>query len=316
MIAPARLSLSDLIALYTTEELVGRSPATAEQYAQAARLFTQHLGRPAYVDDLTKPVLSDFRAARFSAGKSPATCNKDQRHLAALANYAWNEGLGHEPPRKLRALAEPTREPIAWSLDELSAQLTVAGGLTGFIGTTPRSLFWPALLLTCYDSGGRIAAVMKARAEDFSPREGILLLRSENQKQRAEQRVRLSPQTAEVLDRLLDLYAACLFPWPYDSDGNYRILRKHYRREILAPANLPRGRRDLFHKLRRTTATGLANATDEETARAQLGHSHISVTRRYLDRSKMRQTIQAADVLPRPALPGAVLAGERQHRLF
>ncbi len=87
MIAPARIPLSELIEIYQADALVGRSPRTAEQYQQAARLLARHLGRQPYVEDLVKPTLSAFRAARHAAGKSPATCNKDIRHLAALARH-------------------------------------------------------------------------------------------------------------------------------------------------------------------------------------------------------------------------------------
>jgi hypothetical protein len=52
-------------------------------------------------------------------------------------------------------------------------------------------------------------------------------------------------------------------------------------------AGLPHGQYDLFHKLRRTNATAVCEAAGEEATMRQLGHSSMSVTRRYIDTSKL-----------------------------
>jgi integrase len=88
-----------------------------------------------------------------------------------------------------------------------------------------------------------------------------------------------------------------------------RKLRQSYR-QILEAAGLPHGSKDLFHKLRRTSGTYLARATDELTAQLHLGHSHVSVTRRsYIDPGKL-QRVQAALVMERPTLRAMAAEGD------
>jgi len=71
-------------------------------------------------------------------------------------------------------------------------------------------------------------------------------------------------------------------------------------KKILQAANLPCGRRDLFHRLRRTSATHLAAVAGIEAAEQHLDHRTPGLARStYIDPRFMPQ-IKAADVLPRP----------------
>jgi integrase len=92
-------------------------------------------------------------------------------------------------------------------------------------------------------------------------------------------------------------------------------------RRIVESAGLPAGRRDLFHKVRRTSATAVANKLGRAAAQDHLGHSAMSVTKVYLDPSKITR-VQVADILPRPKMPrpeapavaGNGRAATQQHR--
>lgn len=68
---------------------------------------------------------------------------------------------------------------------------------------------------------------------------------------------------------------------------------------ILEAAGLPSGPKGKFHKLRRTIATQLCDATDELTVMKFLAHSSLQVTRAYLDPRQIRKP-DAAELVRRP----------------
>jgi hypothetical protein len=71
-------------------------------------------------------------------------------------------------------------------------------------------------------------------------------------------------------------------------------------RRILKRAGLPHTKFDLFHKIRRTTATHITRAAGQAVAIQQLGHRDASCINRYVDRRFLAEH-NGADHLPRPA---------------
>lgn len=328
MISMPRLTLEALIEQRDQRDRL--SPHTIEQYHLSRRRLEEHLGRTAYVDDLCKARFDEFKETRLvrpvgrrgqtaTAGRpcgqtvAPATVNKDLRHLVALERYAYDEELLQDAPRRVRKIRTPRRLAEAWTIAEIELQLAECGRLTGTIGRLgiPRSLFWTGLLLTLYDTGGRIGAVMKSACVAYDAQTRLLFLRCEVQKTSADQAVELSEEAAYCVEWLADWQYAKLFPWPWDADGKWRTLRRHYRR-ILRAVGLPVTRKDMFHKMRRVNGTQVCAAAGIAKAREGLGHSHESVTRGYVDRRQVPQ-FQAVSVLPRPKVGKLP---ERQYRLF
>jgi len=312
MISMPRLTLEALLRdRYARDVLLGKSPKTLEQYELAVRRFGDYLGRVAYVDDLCKRPLDEFKESRFTLGKAAATVNKELRHLEALERYAYDEELLPDAPRRIRKIRTPKRLTDAWTIAEVERQLAACAALTGNVMDIPRSLFWQGLLLTLYDSGGRISAVMRSAFAAYNARSRTLLLKAEVQKPVCDQLVELSEDAAYCVEWIADWQYAKLFPWPWDGDAKWRTLRKNYRL-ILKAAGLPTTRRDMFHKMRRVNGTQVTAAVGIAKAREALGHSHESVTRGYVDRRQVPQ-FQAVSVLPRPAIGKLP---ERQRRLF
>ena len=248
------------------------------------------------------PLQTDHRFRRAS----PATVNKHRAHLLALWRFARKKKRlsGDEPD--IEKTKEYKRIPEAWSLDEFQRLLTAATKADGTIVGIPAGSWWLALLLLMYDTGLRISAVMQLPANAMT--DGHLRVAAETQKQGAEQHFRLHEQTLAALTQMdgsrrtaAELAKERLFPWPMDPGGDWRTLRGAYRK-ILKAAGLPHGPREMFHKLRRTSATLLAAELGEEAASKHLGHSGLNVTRRYLDPSKIEQK-SAVDALPRPKIP-------------
>jgi integrase len=243
------------------------------------------------LDQLSDDLLERFAAFRLKAGRAIPTVNKDLVVLAALWRYAFRKRKVDDQPRDVEKIRELKRLPEAWSLQQfgkiLDAAATEPGTTT--ICDAPASLFWPALLLTLYDTGLRVSALLSLSIHNLDGQRGWLTVPAEVQKQKASQAFPLDTRTLELLLRL-PRETDRLFPVPWkDPLPN---LQRWYR-TILQRAGLPSGKRDLFQKIRRTNATQTAVSGGEDAAQKQLGHSSLSLTRRnyidprFLDRTQL-----------------------------
>lgn len=300
MIASAYPTLSGFFsALYQPRRLCGCSSATIQQYMIVIRHFSRFLERPPQVADLDEARISEF-LVWFAVGRKIATVWNARKHLLALANYAHRKGLLYEVPDIMK-IRIPKKLPTAYSVADIAKLLEAAGGMAGMVGRIPAKRFWPALFLVAYDTGARSAAIWALEWCDYQP--PYLLFRAETSKQKSDQLLKISRQTADALYAIHLSAEQFMFPWP----GCRRV--KYLRiKAIFKTAGLPCGRRDLLQRIRRTTATLMHNAGGD--ACQQLGHSSDAITRaHYLD---PRDSKQAADILPRPTLA----LDSRQQMLF
>jgi integrase len=145
---------------------------------------------------------------------------------------------------------------------------------------------------------------MKADRADFNQAEGWLRLKAATQKHKADQVFKLHPDTLAALEKIVKPGPGPLFPWPWDPKRQvWRSLHRQYRK-FLERAGFRPGKRDMFHKIRRTTATYLADQAGPAAAQAYLGHSCLSVTEAYLDPTKIH-AVRATEIMPRPVFPAA-----------
>jgi integrase len=195
------------------------------------------------------------------------------------------------------------RLPEAYTIEEISRLVDAAGHIQGNFSGVPGSRFWPALFLTAYDTGGRSGAIWSLVWSDYRPAISAILFRAEIQKQRRDQLIKISGQTAAALEKIRTPERNLIF-----DVGRCSQMRYYYVRKCLKKAGLPHGRNDQLKRIRKTTLSimhSLAVASPP-----QAGHSSDAVTRRhYLDLSNQKQ---AADILPRPNLA----SNDPQLRLF
>jgi integrase len=232
--------------------------------------------------------------------------NKHRSYLLAILRFAkrrrvasfdWLDWVERVPV--------PRRVPRAWTIAEVERILAAARQAQGTIDGVAASVWHPALILTLYDTGLRIAACLSIRRDDVSLSERAVLVRAERQKQNADQWLTLSDQTIAAIAPLLFLQRELLFGRP----GSWPAIRRRFVR-ILQRAGVSYGHANggVFHKLRKTCASYCkANGVDPTS---QLGHSGAGVTRAYLD-PRITQTIRPSDALPRPRI-----VDSRQRRLF
>lgn len=340
MISAARPTLLAFLSDYYFAAKPALRPPTVGLYHNTIRLVERYAGRTVFADELCNELVEGFRQWRLAQGRPATTVNKDVRHLLALWRLARKKRLIGDPPQSppINQHAEPDIQPVpedldplsCWSMEELARILREARLEPDLFMQVAPGSFFSALVLCIYDVGPRITAIMEAAKEDLDWSAGTITLRARSQKHRRGQVIALSLQTlaairamqasevrgqksedgsqktgeptlARLTSDLCPLTSGFLFPWPYDrtADG-WRALRKRYKK-ILRRAGLPATRRDLFHRLRRTTATQLYNATGGiEAAQRHLGHSDQKVTQRYIDWSKVDETQRSAQRLPRP----------------
>jgi integrase len=278
---------------YIPDRLANGSPRTAKEYRLSIARLDRHLGRPARVKDLKTKTLTRFKASEIE-GHVPDTVNKHLRQLMAIARHAvkWSKLKKIPAVEKLK---EAKRAAVAWTPAEMQAIIEAAHRQPGRVKTIPADKWWPALIMALYDTGARISAMMAARWEWLDGK--VLTIPAEVQKQNADQRYTLRPQTLKAIQSIRPweesigprkrLKEGLIFDWCYDPDRTWRILTRHYR-DILSYAGLPHTPKDCFHKIRRTTATRIADASGKVAAQSYLGHSSPKVTERYIDFTQVR----------------------------
>jgi integrase len=263
------------------------SPRTLKLYEFTLDAFRDFLGHEPMTSDLDELVVARFLSHREQT-RAAATAQKDRAQLHAIWEFLARRKAVDTWPT-MRQVNVPERVPEAWLTEEFARLLATASGEKTVIAGIPGGLFWRALLLLAYDTGERITALTLVRWPDV--RGGYVLFRAETRKGKRRDIVReIGPETQAALEAIRgdrDL----VFPWPYCHTYLWTRLSI-----ILRRAKLPAGRRDKFHKIRRTTASYYEAAG--HSAQRLLDHASPATTRKYLD-PRVVQTVGAPSVIPR-----------------
>jgi integrase len=274
--------------VYRPNRLFGKSENTTRLYKISIRNFSRTIGKDALIDDLSDANVRRHMEWMVANGRSKATANKDRAQLLTLWRYAFVKGRICRSP-DVQPYPEPERVPTAWVADEMARLLDAIGKTSGQYNAVPRSLFWRAMVLIALDTGERIGAIAQARW-DWLAGDQILFPAEARKGGKRDRLYRLSPETVQLIKQIRELSKGkVIFHFPFCST----YLWSHYR-EILNRAKLPSGRRDMFHKLRRTTGS-VAYAAGLD-AQDVLDHQHRRTTQRYLDPRFARKE-QPCDIL-------------------
>lgn len=269
--------------------LRGVSQRTEQLYRYTIDAFGEHLGRPATLDDLEELVVARFLSARLR-DKAVATAAKDRCQLRALWEFAARRGLTDGRWPQIRPIRVPERVPQCWLTDEMQRLLEAAGERQGSIGGVPASAWWRAALLTCYDTGERIAGILSLEWRDVSPTS--VTIRAEGRKgQRRDIYRPISHETYRAIEAIREPQRLRVFDW----DRAYTNLWRHLGK-ICEAAGLPNDRASKFHRIRKTTASYAAAAGLDP--QRLLDHASPKTTRAYLDPRVVQQPA-APDVLPK-----------------
>ncbi|KKN11616.1 hypothetical protein LCGC14_1024770 [marine sediment metagenome] len=289
-------TLAEYIETIYVPAKIDLSARTVEQLVVAVRLFDRWRGAPVHLHDLSDELLCRFLRAYLATGKTASTVNGKRRAILCLWRHAFEEGIVELLPRKVPILREPRRMPEAWTLSEVEQLLAAARRLSGKVGEVERRDWWTALILSVYDTSGRIGAIQSTRTLDCNLAERYLIVRADHQKTNEDRLYWLSDQTTTIIAVIYEPRRERLFTWPYGR----RHLFYQFRR-LVERAGLHADKRgmNLFHKLRRTSLSYCA-AYDLELARRQAGHSTARLTQRHYIDPRIARQQSAVDVLPRP----------------
>jgi site-specific recombinase XerD len=268
----------------------GISDRTARLYAYTIDCFGESLGKEPELSDLQELKIAKFLAHRVRT-KQATTAAKDRAQIRALWEFAARRKLVDTWPT-IPAVRVPKRIPEAWLTGELQRLLDAAKAEKTTICGIPGGLWWRAILLLCYDTGERIGAVLSLKWSGV--RGNSVLFRAEDRKGRRNDILR--DISDDTLAALLEIKRERndndeVFPW----DNCYTYIWTRLK-IILGRAKLPAGRKDKFHKIRKTTAS-YAEAAGLSAQRL-LDHANPCTTAAYLDPRIVKQRA-APEVLPK-----------------
>jgi integrase len=255
------------------------------------------------LDQLSDELLEEFALWSRRSGRSPCTVNNRVATLCALWRFAWKKKHLETIPRDVEKLRAPLQLPEAWTPEEVGRLIASAAAERGHVGDVPAPVFWVALLLTLFDTGARVMALLETAPRNLDLQSGFLVIDACHQKQLKTQAFRLHPDTLRALARL-PLDRELLFQTHFTRISLYRALRERFRR-IVERAGIRFRHGEGFHKLRRTHATCVADVAGDEAAQRQLGHSTPSLTRRsYIDPRLLTRKEGPASLIRRPSVEG------------
>lgn len=266
------------------------SPKSTYNYGCTITALEGFLGRAPSLADLDELTVARFLAHR-ARERAVATAAKDRAQLRALHEFAARRKLCDHWPQ-YPPIRVPERVPQAWFSSEMQRLLDSAGQEKTVIDGIPGGLYWRALLMLAYDTAERANALTSLKWRDVQGRH--VLFPAETRKGGRRDVIReIGEDTLAALEAIRGDRGPedVVFPWPRTKTYIWRRLGI-----ILERAGLPHGRRDKFHRIRRTTASYYAAAGG--SAQTLLDHADPATTRAYLD-PRIVGGASASSVIPR-----------------
>jgi integrase len=285
---------------YGERVLAGLAVATRLQAEISLGNF-ERLVKPVRVSVLTTRHVDEFIAARRQErGRrpgdiiSPASVNKDLRHVKAALSVAVEWGYLKQLPR-FRMEKAPKKLPRYVPGDHFALIYRVgceAARMPEGMAYAPAD-WWRALMVTGYMTGWRIGDMLNLRRDDLDLDAGTAVIRweAEGNKGKRDELVKLHPVVVEHLKRLPG-FTPTVFPWNH----NGRTLYDEFARvQQAAGISLPCHRKHEhtpachvygFHDLRRAFATYNADKLTPDALQALMRHKSYQTTQLYINMAR------------------------------
>ncbi|MGA2035799.1 MAG: site-specific integrase [Thermoguttaceae bacterium] len=229
---------------------------------------------------------------------SPATVNKELRHLRAVLRVAHEWGYLPTIP-KVRMVKEPEKL-IQYVTPEHFAAMYAACDAAERPGSevyTPAD-WWRALLVFMYMTGWRISEPLALRWEDVSLDKAEAITWHEDNKGKRDERVPLHPIVVEHLRKLVD-FGPVVFPWPHHertlwvefariqqaakNEAGERIINLpcHEKHEHTDSCHLYG-----FHDFRRAFASMNAQRLTGDALQSLMRHKSYLTTKKYINMAR------------------------------
>lgn len=251
---------------------------TVEHYVRAVREFSEVLGRPATIEDLSDDNVLALLHNVLSRGLSPVTANHRRKCLLALWSWLARRRIIDSFPC-VPKVKEPKRLPRAWTMAELAKLIQSCREATGIIGGAAAADWWCAFHAVMWDTAARTTEVMTLEWSWLNLETGILTVPAATRKGKTSDAVyQLQPDTVAMLRKIITPHPLIFFGIGHPSN-----LFKRYR-TLLLRAGLPADRYSMPQKMRRSHASHLKAAGGDATS--SLMHTTDQVTREsYYDRT-------------------------------
>ncbi len=147
-----------------------KHPKTRSHYLRAIHQFSEGLGRPATLDDLTDDKLVQFE--KSLEGLAVSTINERLRRLKAVWSWCCKKGLKNVWPT-VQAQPEPEPHRRAWSVEEVRRLLAACDAFTmqgprqeakatSYDGV-PAAKWWRLFHLVAWECGERTAPLLELK---------------------------------------------------------------------------------------------------------------------------------------------------------
>jgi integrase len=280
---------------YEEKTLAGKRAATKVEVLLSLKHFKRIVGVER-VFAVTTNMVDEFIAkrrlekGRFGKPVSPATVNKDLRHLKAALNKAseW-QYLPHVPKfsmqKTIKKLPTYISDEDFGKLYEAcdKARLPRSLPLPAPSMPYPASDWWKGLLVLAYMTGWRIGQILKLKWADVDLDAGTVLTLGEDNKGGRDALLPLKPLVVDHL-RKLKSWHENVFPWNYRRETIFEEFNR-----IQDDAGVkPTGRKRYygFHDLRRGFATNNAGRLSADQLQAVMQHVSYTTTQGYINMAK------------------------------
>lgn len=286
-------SWADFRTDYEAKTVAGLSPLTKLAIARALDVFESIIGLTK-ITAVNTAVIDTFKAARRKE-VSPASVNKDLRHIKAALNKAKKWKYLKELP-DFEFEREARKLPRYVTPQDFAAIYRVADHATfpRMQGILPGD-WWRAVFVFAFMTGWRIGEILSLRRDDLDMATGEATTRAENNKGKRDDRIILHPIALVHIEKL-PTFGENVFPWPH----HRRTLFHELKRLCTAAKVGPYG----FHDFRRAFATMNAGRVTADALQSLMRHRSYETTKLYVNLA--RQLKAAPANLYVPELPAAV----------
>jgi integrase len=301
---------ADFRAEYERRVLEGLAVRTRLQACISLDHF-ERLVKPIRVFPISTQHIDEFIAARrLEAGQkggdvvSPATVNKDLRHIRAALDVAQEWGYLKDVP-KFRMERTPRKLP-RYVTGEHFAQIYQAcdqARLPDDLPNIAAADWWRGLIVMGYMTGWRISELLALRREDVDLATGHAVTRHEDNKGKRDERVKLHPAVVEHLRRLAG-FEPVVFPWNRCDQRLYvqfAKIQEAAKIKLHCPGNHTHTRFCYvygFHDLRRAFATMNADKLSPDALQTLMRHKSYETTKRYINMARQMDEAVASLHVP------------------
>jgi integrase len=304
-----RESWEDFRHQYEERVLSGLAVLTRGPAVAALENF-ERIMHPQRVATICTSHIDDFIARRRGergkkAGSrlSPASINKDLRHLKAVLRVAKEWGYLATLP-KFRMEREPRKLPVYVTVEHFAAMYRACEQARWPIGQpyTPAD-WWRGLLAMAYMTGWRIGDILALDRSDLDLEAGVAISRAEHNKGKRDERVKLHAAVVEHLKHLAGFHPR-VFPWPHGR----RALQKEFAKlqegagiHLDCSGNHSHTRYCHvygFHDLRRAFATMNADKLTPDALQALMRHKSYQTTQVYINMARQMDAAVASLHVP------------------